>query len=60
VRRAADGQGPHVGARLRKEDGPHGVIPQVGRNWSMAAHEAGFCFILFIFYSFSSFFLTPI
>ena len=56
MRRAADGQGPHVGARLRKEDGPHGVIPQVGRNWSMAAHEAGFCFILFIFYSFSSFF----
>jgi hypothetical protein len=32
VRRVADGQGPLVGARLRKEDGPQGVIPRVGQN----------------------------
>jgi hypothetical protein len=32
VRRVADGQGPLVGARLRKEGGPQGVIPRVGQN----------------------------
>jgi hypothetical protein len=50
VRRAADGQGPHVGARLRKEDGLHGVIPRVGRNWSSRPNWLLILFFFFLFF----------